>query len=505
MTAADATFIVDAGAEGELMRRSWELAVGAGDAWSLLRADVQDQLRRAVNECGFRYLRCHGVLSDQMQVVRRDRDGRLVYNWRLVDAAYDALLAVGMKPFVELGFMPAALASGDQAVFFYRANVTPPADYDAWRDFITALVTHWQERYGSEETRSWYYEIWNEANLRGFWSSTMEEYFRLYDVTARAIKAVDPSLRVGGPATTRAEWLPEFLAFCSDRGVPLDFASIHIYPDDDDFGKVDPGYRQEFERGGYLEKVVAQATLDISNIQRANSAPSLEVHWTEWNSSWRWGRLIHDISNQAAYLCRALHGTFRRYDSFAYWTISDIFNEFPFPRSSFVGGFGLITIDGIPKPGYHAYALLHRLGERELPVRRPDGDAEDAWAGCLDLWAARSANGRQLLLSNYTQPGLESADLAPRSVDAYLTGLRPGVRYDSVEYRVDRDNANGRSAWEQMGSPETPTPSQLEELKRAAELRATGRRRLTAEHDGTAQLRADLPPASVVFYEITES
>ncbi|MHB8573737.1 MAG: GH39 family glycosyl hydrolase, partial [Dehalococcoidia bacterium] len=222
------------------------------------------------------------------------------------------------------------------------------------------------------------------------------------------------------------------------------------------------------------------------------------------NSSWRWGRLIHDVSNQAAYLSRALHRTFRRYDSFAYWTISDIFNEFPFPRSSFVGGFGLVTIDGIPKPGYHAYSLLHRLGERELPVRRPDGDAQDARAGSLDLWAARSASGLQLLLSNYTQPGLEGAGLAPRSVDVRMTGLRPSVRYDSVEYRVDYDNANGRTAWEQMGSPETPTPRQLEALKRAAELRETGRRRLTTERDGTAQVRTDLPPASVVFYELTQ-
>jgi len=163
-----ATFTVDTTAPGTPIARSWELAVGSGDAWSLLRADLQAQLRRAVRECGFRYLRCHGVLSDQLQTIIRNRAGQVVTNWRLVDAAYDALLDLGLRPFVELGFMPSALASGTQSVFYYRANVTPPADYEAWRQFITALVSHWRDRYGAEEIRRWYFEVWNEANLSSF-------------------------------------------------------------------------------------------------------------------------------------------------------------------------------------------------------------------------------------------------------------------------------------------------------------------------------------------------
>lgn len=499
-----ATFTVEAGAAGSAIPRSWELAVGSGDAWSLWRADLQAQLRRSVQECGFRYLRCHGVLSDQMQVVRRDREGRLVYNWRLVDTAYDALLEVGLRPFVEFGFMPSALASGTQAVFYYRANVTPPADYDTWRDLIGALVEHWRDRYGAAEVRTWYFEVWNEANLGGFWSSTREEYFRLYEETARAIKAIDPALRVGGPATSRAEWLPEFLAFCAERDAPLDFASTHVYPDDDDFEKVNPVYRGEFERGGYLEKIVAQAAAEVEQGRAAAHGRRLDVHWTEWNSSWRWGRPIHDITNQAAYICRVIHRVHRQVDSFAFWTISDIFNEFPFPSASFVGGFGLITIDGLPKPGYHAYQLLHRLGEFELPAQREGDGAEDERLGSLDLWATRGPAGLQLLLSNYTQPGLEGKSPADRPATVRLVGLKPGVRFRAAKWCVDATNANGLAAWEAMGQPQYPTPDQLGALRDAAALRQAGSQEITAEADGGALLRVTLPPGSVVFFELNE-
>jgi xylan 1,4-beta-xylosidase len=499
----EATFLVRAGEAGTAMPRSWEVAVGCGDAWSLLRADLQEQLRRAVRECGFRYLRCHGILCDQLQVVQRDREGRIVYNWQLVDTAYDALLAVGLRPFVELGFMPAALASGDQAVFFYRANVTPPADYDAWCAFIDALVRHWLARYGEEEVRSWFFEVWNEANLRGFWSSTRDEYFKLYEATARTIKAVDPALRVGGPASTKAEWLPEFLGFCRERGVPVDFASTHVYPDDDDFEKVDPGYRALFNRGGYLEKVVHGATAQVAEARPAGGA-TLPLHWTEWNSSWRWGRPIHDAPNQAAYICKAIHAIYREVDSFAFWTISDIFNEFPYPRATFVGGFGLLTVDGVPKPGYHAYQLLHRLGEHELPAERLDGGAGDERLGTLDLWATRRGAALQLLLANYTPPGLEGEQLPDRAVNLRLLGLAPGIALRATEYRVDATHANGLAAWQALGHPDSPTPQEIAALRQVADLQSPGTLTLEVDAGGEALLRSVLPPGSVAFYELAE-
>jgi len=498
--ASETMFAVDAAAPGRRMARSWEVAVGAGDAWSLLRADLQQQLARAVRECGFQYLRCHGILCEQLQSAIRNRQSELVHNWRLVDAAYDALLDCGLRPFVELGFMPPVYASGEQRIFYYRANVTPPADYAAWNSFIGALVSHWRQRYGAEELRRWYFEVWNEPNLPAFWSGTQEDYYRLYIETARTVKAVDPELRLGGPATTMAGWLREFVRWCGANGAPLDFVATHVYPDDDQFEKTDPNYREEFNRGGYLEKVVRRAYDEVADAARDAGFPPLPTHWTEWNSSWRWGRPIHDATNQAAYICRVMHAIHEQVDSFAYWTISDIFNEFPFPRSEFVGGFGLITIGGVPKPGYHAYQLLHRLGDHELPAERRNGAERDASQGSLDCWAAREGESLQLLLTNYTPPGLEGATLPDRQVRVELRGLR-SASWTVTETRVDPEHANGRAAWEAMGAPEAPTPDELQRLRDAAELRTQPLRLHRPGHD-TAAVEVALPPSSAVLLEI---
>jgi xylan 1,4-beta-xylosidase len=515
------TVVVDVAAAGRPIRRSWELAVGCGDAWSILRADLQAQLRRAIRECGFRYLRCHGILCDQLQAVRRDRAGDLVYNWQLVDTVYDTLLEIGLRPFVELGFMPSALASGDQTVFFYRANLTPPADDTAWSGFIRALVEHWRERYGAEELRRWYFEVWNEANLSAFWSSTREEYFRLYAETARALKAIDPALRVGGPATSRGEWLPEFMAWCRERDVQVDVVSTHVYPDDDEFEQVDPEYRTIFERGDYLEALVGRAAESMAAERLVGGAGAagagrLEQHWTEWNASWRWGRPIHDETNQAAFICRAIHAVHDQVDSFAFWTISDIFNEFPYPRSALVGGFGLLTIDGLPKPGYHAYRLLHRLGDAELPTAAEGGSGDDPRFGRLDCWATRSNDGCQVLLANYVPPGLadpaaplDPSTLPSRDVVVRIRGLVPGEeddgRFRLVEYRVDADHANILGAWNRLGRPDTPTLHQLAELRAAAELEPTLAREVQVGAGGELTLRTTSPPASVVLLALAWS
>jgi xylan 1,4-beta-xylosidase len=498
MTQADAVarFEVDLAAPGRPLARSWEVAVGCGDAWSILRADLQEQLRLAVEQCGFRYVRAHGILCDQLQSILRNRQGEIVYNWQLVDAVYDTLLTLGLKPFVELGFMPGALASGQQTVFFYRGNVTPPADYDAWRAYIAALVSHWRERYGAEELRSWYFEVWNEANLGGFWSSTMAEYFRLYAETVRAIKEVDPELRVGGPASTRGEWLSEMLEFCRYRGAPLDFASTHVYPDDDDFGKTDPAYTAIFAQGDYLETLVERAAHTLEGVERIGATGRLEAHWTEWNASWRPGNPIHDTTNQAAYVVRALHRVAPLVDSFAYWTVSDIFNEFPYPRSELHGGYGMQTISGLPKPVFHAYTLLHRLGDTELPLTRGEGALDNA-QGAIDAWATRSDAGAQLLLSNYTPPGLAGQTLPARQVEIVLRGAPP--RSNATLYRIDAEHANLLAAWQALGSPANPTPAQVQELRARCALVPAETPSVAGGDDGALTLAIDLPPAGVAF------
>src|SRR5450756_982582 len=213
------------------LTHSWEHTVGSDHAPVALRADWRTQLRRCRNELGFRYVRFHGLLSDDVGTLIRQQD-KLLYSFFNADQIFDFLLSIGMKPFVELSFMPRALASGNTTVFHYQANVTPPRDYSQWARLIRELASHWVERYGASEVREWFFEVWNEPNLKEFWAGTQAEYFKLYRYTVEAIKSVDAQLRVGGPATAANEWVEEFLAFCETNNLPVDFISTHHYPTD---------------------------------------------------------------------------------------------------------------------------------------------------------------------------------------------------------------------------------------------------------------------------------
>ncbi|RYG32447.1 glycoside hydrolase, partial [bacterium] len=238
---------VDARAIEGPLDDAFRRCVGAGRANEGLRADWQRQLRQAKEACGFEYVRMHGLLTDDMGVYREE-NGKPIYNWQYIDELYDFLVDLKVRPFVEIGFMPGALASGGKTIFWWRGNVTPPKDYRKWSDLIAALTKHWVDRYGLDEVRKWYFEVWNEPNLDGFWAGDQNEYFKLYSATARAVKGVDASLRVGGPATAGAAWIPEFIRYCVDTKTPVDFASTHTYG-------VDVGFLDEFGgRGTVLSR-----------------------------------------------------------------------------------------------------------------------------------------------------------------------------------------------------------------------------------------------------------
>ena len=153
-------------------------------------------------------------------------------NFRQVGHVYDNLLACGVKPFVELSFMPSAMAKGKKLGLRYDPNICMPRSLDEWADYIRRFIRFLLDRYGKEEVESWYFEVWNEPDLGVFFAGTQADYFKLYETTARAVKSVDESLRFGGPSTSACRWLPEFLDFCEKNNVPCDFVSTHHYPGD---------------------------------------------------------------------------------------------------------------------------------------------------------------------------------------------------------------------------------------------------------------------------------
>ena len=225
---------IDLNETGREFPHYWELCVGSCHAATVLREDVRRQIRKAHEECGFQYLRFHGLFDDDMSVVLPPMGpGGEEISFFNVDSIFDFLLDIGMKPFVEIGFMPEVYASGTQTCFHYKGNVTMPAEDDKWMNLIRTFGGHLLERYGREEVSTWFFEVWNEPNLRFFFDGTQEDYFHLYEMTARTLKGVDGCFRVGGPATSVNAWIPEFRSFCEEHQVPLDFITTHHYPSDD--------------------------------------------------------------------------------------------------------------------------------------------------------------------------------------------------------------------------------------------------------------------------------
>lgn len=476
----------------------FKISVGAGRANEGLRADWQQQLAEIKRDADFRYIRMHGLLTDDMGVYKIDAQGREHYNFQYIDSLYDYILSIGMKPFVELGFMPSALASGDKTIFWWRGNVTPPHSYEKWETLIKKLVEHWTARYGADEVASWYFEVWNEPNLDGFWAGTQADYFKLYAHSARAIKSVDSRYRVGGPATAGAAWIPEMIAYCVTNKVPLDFVSTHSYG-------VNQGFLDEYGSTGTVlskdELAVARDVLKNRKEISESAMPGLELHYTEWSSSYTPADPTHDSYHQAAYILQKLKQTGNAAQSMSYWVFTDIFEE-PGPRfEAFHGGFGLMNVHGIKKPAYFAYQFLNRLA----PVELISSDAQSI--------ATKDKNGNvQLLMwdsTNRLPDGINNQqyfkqDLPPAEkgeLDIHLKNLKKG-RYKLVVSTVGYKQNDAYTAYIGMGSPAQLTKAQVAELKSLATGKPTEEKIVKIKKDGQFKWKLSLRENDVYLVEL---
>lgn len=437
--------------------------IGAGRANEGLRADWQQQLAMVKKEIDFKYIRMHGLLTDDMGVYREDKNGKPEYNFQYIDVLYDYLLSIKMKPFVELGFMPSALASGNKTIFWWRGNVTPPKDYQKWGDLIFQLTKHFTERYGADEVKTWYFEVWNEPNLKGaFWTGTQEEYFKLYEYAVKAIKSVNKEYRVGGPATAGAAWVPEMIQFCTQKSLPLDFISTHTYG-------VKQGFLDEFGNNGtILDKNEWSVSGDILNSRKqiaASAMPRLELHYTEWSSSYTPSDPIHDSYHEAAYILQKIKQVGNAANSMSYWVFSDIFEEAGPRFTPFHGGFGLLNYQGIKKPAYYSFQLLNKLGETEL-------QNTDSLS-----WACKNRNGNfQLLFWDFTNthPGdsvnnqgyyirnLPSNEKG--TVQVQVNGI-PAGKYKLETYKVGYGVNDAYTTYFMMNKPTQLTKQQVETIQ----------------------------------------
>jgi len=515
------------------LRHVWNECVGAGRANEALRVDWQDHFREAVEVLGARYVRFHGVFHDDMFVYRASNGGgfgpptpleKPVYTYAYVDKVFDAILDAGARPFVELGFMPRELATQTETLFWWKAHCSPPTDMGAWVELVTTTVTHWIERYGLDEVRRWPFEVWNEPNLvPHFWTGTRTEYFELYEATARAIKAIDPELKVGGPSSSvfvpdarydgeyhdksgeaataeapdpdalpwKPVWIRELIEYCAERDLPLDFLSTHLYPTDFAFDTQGKGRSISRNRDATMTDLVM-----LREILAESPYPDAEIHITEWSTSPSSRDHMHDTVFAATYITRAFLQCQDLAESISYWTFTDVFEEGGGGIGPFHGGFGFVNEQGIHKPTFHAMAMLNRLG-RTIALQTQHGvitrTADDAVAAVFfnypDSMGMRSVGGA----TSYAEARRHQGEGPARRITHSVAGLEPGSRYD-VEL-VDWEHGNVAEAWHRMGEPLNLSRQDVRDLKQIAD--DLDRRTLTVDADGVLTIDLELPAWAV--------
>jgi xylan 1,4-beta-xylosidase len=478
---------VDAGRSLGRLERPWRpmigsehlslLTYGEGPGRIDIGPDLGEALRTAHDELGVEAVRAHAILHDELEVYR-EVDGQPHFSFDRIGQIYDLILALGLRPIVELSFMPRDLARDpSKTVFQYDAIVSPPRSFERWGELIAALVEYLAERYGLEEVRRWGFEVWNEANLEVFWSGTRDEYLDLYDVTARAVKGVDRSLRVGGPASAAVGWLDELLAHTRESGAAVDFLSTHTY---------------------------GNAPMDLRPIARRHGYDGLPLWWTEWGAHAGHNRPLNDTVWSAGYLVRGMASAMGRLESLAYWVMSDQFEELGWPQQLLHGGFGLMTVGGLRKPRFWGLWMLEQLGEERLAAEVTGDGAGDM----VNLLASKDADGRLALLVWNTTIDSTKADgdrLLDRHMAMSLAGL-DARRYSLRHRRVDLEHSNLSATCAAMEVGDWPTDEQwaglrasdkLQDLEPEHEVEVRGRRLdLEIELQMPAISLLELTPAS---------
>ncbi|WP_372772960.1 hypothetical protein [Mangrovibacterium sp.] len=516
---------VDANLEGEKFEHLWSKCVGAGRANEGLRAGWLEQLELVQQTCGFETVRFHGLFHDDMFPVLEEK-GQTVYNWQYIDDLFDRMLDLNVRPFVELSFFPPNMAAEDsQTVFWWKAKTTPGSDYlEKWHDLVKAFTAHCVDRYGIDEVRSWYFEVWNEPNLsRAFFDGTKSQYFALYKASVQAVRSVDSQLKVGGPSTSnfvaddryegeredtkgftktftaeninelqwRGVWIEDFLSYCEQEKLPVDFISCHPYPTD---YPLDP----RTGKGKDFSRFVQSTVIDIkwlNEVVAKSAYPNAELHLTEWNTSPNSRDAMHDFLPPAAYIVRTNLECIGLTNSLAFWTFTDIFEEKGGAASIFHGGFGMINFQGLVKPSYHAYRMLHELGDEKLFKNDY-------------LFVSRKSGNKKLvaLAYNYPEDHYNAVPSSIKKIEKYeegatrqlnftLSDLKPGTQF-TIE-TLDKDHGNIYNEWEKMGKPEPPTREQIKVLKMAANALHT--EIVEADASGKLTINREMSPWSLVL------
>lgn len=466
---------IDAAATSTPFPHFWEQTFGSGRAILALRESYRQDIRSVKKATDFKAVRFHGILMDEVGLYDPDRmtknpglaaekaNDASQYNFNYVDQIYDGLLKDGVRPFIELSFMPRKLAANPEITqpFWYKPIVSPPQDYTKWDAMITAFAQHLVNRYGLDEVATWKFEVWNEPNL-DFWGGTPKQstYWELYDHTARSVKAASPRLQIGGPATAQAAWVPEFLDHVTKNNVPVDFVSTHVYANDEAINVFKTN--ENIPR----DQMVYRSVKAVHEQIVRSAKPNLPLIFSEYGASYANEPNVTDTPYLGSWLANNIRLCDGLISDMSYWDFSDVFEEQGVVRTPFYGGFGIIAADGIPKAGYNAFAILHKLGEKRLTVPSESALATTDANGnvVLALWNYAPPSGTG---AAYTKP---ASPVGPsKSFEVHVEHVAKNSRVQM--WRVDTQHGDANATFDQMGRPQgSLTRTQIEKLKAAGAL-----------------------------------
>jgi len=463
-------------------------------------------------------------------IYTEDAQGRPIYNFAILDGIFDAYKAAGVRPMVELGFMPKDLAADlpgrrePYQVHFPQSTVSgksnnPPKDYEKWSELVRVLTQHLAERYGREEVLRWYFEVWNEPDI-DYWHASPEEYFKLYDYAVAGVRAALPDAKVGGPASTSPGnekanlFLRKFLEHVNSgksavdqKRIPLDFISFHAKGApainnglvtmglNRELTDVDRGFEliAGFPKFRHLPIILSEADPEGCAACSSKMNPA---------NNYRNGTLY------PAYTAAAYKALLELNDRHDVRLISMLSWSFEFEDREYFEGFRSLATNGVDKPILNFFRMLGLISGNlvkatstgAVPLndlvhtgvrQAPDVDA-------LASYAPRQAS---ILVWNYHDINTP----APSTTTSVIVhGIPAGVdRVLVTQYRIDETHSNAYTVWQQMGSPQHPDAQQQAQLKAAGQLQLFTSPAWLDVHNGTIQLSAEMPRQSVALYQFT--
>lgn len=482
-----------------ILKHSWQGLGNIDQMRWIIRKDVQDQLALCHKEIGLRHVRAVGIFDDELRsyspdpsnFFKADRNTKRV-NWRIPFYIYDSLMDMGISPVVTTTFTPTGMASGTQTTFETKSNSTPPKDLKQWgkhvKDFTAALT----DRYGLKVVQNWYFEAWNEPNLPNFWSGNQQDYFDLYRTTHDAIKSVDPGLRLGGPSTARAEWISDFLEFGDKNNCTPDYIIGHCYNNDSAKAPLSPFDGPQGDKENKSPNFTNGVVRGVKKIlSKANYKG--EIHWNEWGASWHPYSPVRETANEAAFIIKTMNAVADQGDYFAYWCLSDIYDQVGYGREAFHANFGMLSLDRLRKPSYHAHQMLERLGTEKVEVEGLNINEQ------FNAFVSKTKKGVQAIV--YAFDIAYKADDKPimRKVEFYLpSSINTG---SIVITRIDSHENNIITSWKNMGSPAYLKPAEKQFLQNQNQLKAS-KEKIKMEKDSKGyKLILSMETPGVIYLE----